>query len=85
MHKYIADFGVVNGEEIAICANYRDIVEKGQVAYNLEIINREGDILKQYDPYSIEKEKYRPSPTNILSLMMVNYCFTSIIHQLYIH
>lgn len=66
LHKYIADFGVVNKTKIAICANYRDILEKGQIAYNLEIIDKDGRILKQYDPYSIEKENYHPSPTNIL-------------------
>lgn len=86
LHKYIADFGVVNGEEIAICANYRDIVEKGQVAYNLEIINREGNILKQYDPYSIEKEKYRPSPTNIFKLndgkLLFHKYYTPVVYTL---
>lgn len=65
LHKYIADFAVLDKAKIAVCANYRDVLKKGQTAYNLEIIDEDGNILKQYDPYSIDKEKYHPSPTNI--------------------
>lgn len=66
LYKYIADFAVADSGKIAIYANYRDVLEDGQVAYNLEIIDHDGTIMQQYDSYTKEKERFRPSPTNIL-------------------
>lgn len=66
LHKYIADFSIINDSTLAIFANYRDFLEEKQIAYNLELISHEGQILRQYDPYSKEKENYRPAPNNTL-------------------
>ena len=62
--KYIADFGVVNESTLAIFANHRDILEDGQTAYNMELIDYGGNVKSQYEPYTNEKENFKPAPNN---------------------
>lgn len=64
LHKYIADFGVVNESTLAIFANHRDILEDGQTAYNMELIGHDGNVINQYEPYTNERGNFRPAPNN---------------------
>lgn len=62
--KYIADFGVVDESALAIFANHRDILENGQTACNMELIDFDGKIISQHEPYTNEKVNFRPAPNN---------------------
>lgn len=67
LHKYIDDFSIIGVKSIAIYANYRDVLKKNEIAYNLEIIDHEGHILSQFDEYSIDWVDFRPSSNNTFS------------------
>lgn len=63
LHKYIRNFGVIDSTHYAIYANHFDKVSTDETAYNLEIINNEGHVLKQFEPYNADKMNFNP-PAN---------------------
>ena len=65
LHKYICNFGIVDSTCYVIYANHLDDLNVGETAYNFEIIDADGGILKQFEPYNREKMHFNPSSNNV--------------------
>ncbi len=48
----VSSFGLVDENHIVINSNFYDVPKSGDIAYNLKVCDYEGNILKQYDPYT---------------------------------
>ena len=86
LSKYIYDFGVIDSANFVIFANHRDLLLNDEIAYNYEIINKNGDIVAQYEPYTKDRMNYRSGLTKSFfqqedGLTFIE-CFLPVIYKL---
>lgn len=75
LHKYIRNFCVVGTDLFAIFANHSNILKEGEYDYNIEFLDKSGEIVAQYDPYMYDVMNFRPISDHVFSTYENNSYF----------
>lgn len=57
---YFDSVGVLNSEQIVLFVNHMETLQSTETEYDFKIVNRRGDIIAQFDPYSKDRINFRP-------------------------